>query len=344
MENLSKNETENIKEKEVKKPLLKPTYDVVFHALFREGNENITKAMVSAATKQNIKSINVNNDRNIIGQYPEEKIGIVDLKATLDNGTICDIEIQLADNKDTAERFLYYWSRIYSSQLSKGDEYSKLNKVIGIIILDYKFDKTKELKELSTKWKIKEVTTGNEIVLTDALELYIIEIPKAREIIRKDPTNKLAQWIMFLDNPNESEVSKIMEENNEIKEAAEKLEEISNDEELRILEELKEKALKDENSWKWHLEHDVEFAKEEAIKRGREEGLEQGREQGREEGREEGLKQGRDEGLKQGRDEGIEQGKREEKIEIAKQMKKEKIATEMIKKITGLTKEEIDNI
>ena len=29
--------------------------------------------------------------------------------------TICDIEIQLADNKDTAERFLYYWSRIYTS-------------------------------------------------------------------------------------------------------------------------------------------------------------------------------------------------------------------------------------
>lgn len=300
----------------MEKRLLKPKYDFTFHALFNQENENITKAMITAATKENIKSIKL-EDRYIQGKYPEEKYGIVDLKAKLDNGTICDVEIQLVDKKDTAERFLYYWSRIYSSQLSKGEEYSKLNKVIGIIILDYKFEKTKELKELSTKWKIKEVTTGNEIVLTDALELYIIEIPKAREIIKKDPKNKLAQWIMFLDNPNESEVSKIMEENNEIKEAAEKLEEISNDEELRILEELKEKALKDENSWKWHLEHDVEFAREEAIKKGREEGLEQGREEGLEQGIEQGIKK------------------------VAEKMKQRGISTQEIVEITGLNEEEI---
>ena len=126
-----------------KKPLLKPKYDAVFHALFREGNENITKAMIQAVTKEKIKEIKVNSDRHLIGKYPEEKIGIVDLRATLDNGTICDIEIQLADNKDTAERFLYYWSRIYSGQLISGDEYKSLNKVIGIIILDYEYEKTK---------------------------------------------------------------------------------------------------------------------------------------------------------------------------------------------------------
>ena len=114
----------------------------------------------------------------------------------LDNGTICDIEIQLADNKDTAERFLYYWSKIYSSQLLKGDYYTELNKVIGIII-DYELEKTKGIGQLSTKWKIREVTTGKELELTDALELCIIEIPKAREVLRKEPNNK---WIMFLNN------------------------------------------------------------------------------------------------------------------------------------------------
>lgn len=140
--------------------LLKPKIDVVFHSLFRVGNEEITKAIIKAVTKEKIQNINLNNDRHIIGKYPNEKIGILDLKATLDNGTICNIEIQLADNKDTAERFLYYWSRIYSSQLVKGEEYSKLNKVIGIVILDYEFSKTKEIESISTKWKVKEVLTG----------------------------------------------------------------------------------------------------------------------------------------------------------------------------------------
>ncbi len=246
---------------EEKITLLKPKIDVVFHALFRPGNEKITKAMIEAATKEKIESINLENNQYLVGKYPEEKLGIVDLKATLNNGTICDIEIQLADNKDTAERFLYYWSRIYTSQLVKGDKYTKLNKVIGIIIIDYPLEKTKEIKQLSTKWKIREVTTGKEIELTDVLELYIIELPKVREIIKKEPKNKLAQWVMFLNNPNEREVTRIMEENEEIKEAMGELEEISKDEQLRRIAELKEKAIRDEQNGLWH-------AREDGIKEG----------------------------------------------------------------------------
>lgn len=233
---------------ETKTKLLKPKIDVVFHSLFKTGNEEITKAIISAVTKEKIEKINLNNDRYIIGKYPEEKLGILDLRATLDDGVICNIEIQLADNKDTAERFLYYWSRIYSNQLIKGDRYQKLNKVIGIIIIDYDFEKTKQIEELNTKWKIKEITTGKQLELTDVLELHIIEIPKAREILKKQPENKLAQWMLFLNDPNEEEVSKIMKNNEEIKEAMKELEEISNNEELRRIAELREKAIKDEKN------------------------------------------------------------------------------------------------
>lgn len=246
-----------------KEKLLKPKIDVVFHSLFKVGNENITKAIISAVTKEKIQKIDLNSDRHILGKYPEEKLGILDLRATLDNGTICNIEIQLADKKDTAERFLYYWSRIYSSQLVRGETYKKINKVIGIIIIDYEFEKTKEIENLSTKWKIKEVTTGKEIELTDVLELYIIEIPKAKRMLEKDANNKLAQWMIFFNNPNEKEVSKIMNENKEIKEAMNELEEMSKDEELRRVAELREKAIRDEANVR---EHAREEGKIEGIK------------------------------------------------------------------------------
>lgn len=246
---------------EPKQELLKPKIDVVFHSLFRKGNERITKALITSITKEKIEDIELDNDRYIIGKYPEEKLGILDLKATLDNGTICDIEIQLADNKDTAERFLFYWSRIYSGQLVKGDDYGKLNKVIGIIILDYNFEKTKEIERISTKWKIKEVTTGKEIVLTDMLELYIIEIPKVKRILEKEPNDKLAQWVQFLDNPNEKEVLKAMENNEEIREAMEELEKVSKIKQLRRIAELKDKAIRDEKNGLRH-------AKEEGLKEG----------------------------------------------------------------------------
>ena len=261
---------------EEKLTLLKPKIDVVFHSLFRIGNENITKAIISAVTKEKINKIDLNNDRQILGKYPEEKLGILDLRATLDNGTICNVEIQLADNKDTAERFLFYWSRIYSSQLIKGDDYAKINKVIGIIIIDYEFEKTMEIENLSTKWKIREVNTGKEIELTDVFELYIIEIPKAKRILEKDANNKLAQWMLFLNDPNEKEVSKIMNENKEIEEAMNELEEMSKDEELRRVAELREKAIRDEKNGLRH-------ARQEGIEEGMRKGIERGIEQGIEE-------------------------------------------------------------
>lgn len=287
---------------EEKLTLLKPKIDVVFHALFREGNEGITKAMIQAATKEKIEKVTLDNDRHLVGKYPEEKLGIVDLKATLDNGTICDIEIQLADNKDTAERFLFYWSRIYSSQLVKGDDYGNLNKVIGIIIIDYDLEKTKEIENLSTKWKIREVSTGKQIELTDVLELYIIEIPKARKILKKEPKNELAQWVMFINDPNESEVSEIMEDNKEIEEAMNELEKISKDKELRRVAELREKAIKDEKNGLRHA---------------------------REDGRIEGIK----EGIKEGIDKGVEQ--------VAKKMVELNMPIQDIMNATGLTEKQI---
>ena len=103
------------------------------------------------------------------------------------------------------------------------------------------------IEELGTKWKIM-LENGEKRILTDKLEIVIIEIPKAKKILKKDKNNKIAQWMMFLDNPNCEEVSKIMEENKEIKEAVEELEKLSEDEELRRLAFLKEKYIRDENS------------------------------------------------------------------------------------------------
>ena len=161
-------------------------------------------------------------------------------------------------------RFLYYWSRLYSGQLVKGKTYKSLNKVIGIIIIDYNLEKTKEIEQISTKWKIKEVTTGKELVLTDMLELYIIEIPKVKRMLERKPNDKLAQWIQFLDNPNDKEVLRAMKENEEIKEAMEDLGEISKIKQLRRIAELKEKAIRDEQNALAH-------ATEDGLERGRKE-------------------------------------------------------------------------
>jgi len=296
------------------KKLLTPKTDVVFQSLFRKGNERITKALISSITKENIKDIELDKDSNLLRKYPEQKLGILDLKAIIDDGNICNIEIQIRNQYDTVKRVLFYWSKLYSEQLERGEKYLGLKKTISIIILNYKLDELKSSKKAHTVWKIGE--NEEKLLLTEDLEIHIIEIPKIKRILEKEPNNKLAQWIAFLDNPNDKEVFRIMKENEDIKEAMEELEVISSDKELRRLAELREKAIRDEV--------DIEYCTQQAKKWARLEGLEEGREEGRKEGREE--------------------GKNSKKLEIAKKMKEKGMDHETIKEITQVTEEELNNL
>ena len=65
---------------------------------------------------------------------------------------------------------------------------------------------------------------------------------------------------------------------------------------------------------------------------------------GIEQGRAEGRAEGHAAGLSEGRSEGLAEGAAQEKREIAKSMIKEGIAKEIIKKVTGLSADEIEKL
>ena len=88
-----------------------------------------------------------------------------------------------------------------------------------------------------------------------------------------------------------------MEENKAIKKAIGELEQVSGDEKIRRIAELKEKYIRDEQA-------SLEYAKEEGMKAGIEEG----------------------------------------RNEVAKNMLKENLSTELISKLTGLSQEEIEKL
>ena len=69
--------------------------------------------------------------------------------------------------------------------------------------------------------------------MTDYFEIIIIEIPKVVKAYQKTPNDEVLQWMLFLDNPEKEEVARIMEENEDIKEAKEELERISQDDILK---------------------------------------------------------------------------------------------------------------
>ena len=288
--------------------LLKPKIDVVFHALFRRANNELLEAMLSTILESDVKIVN-NLDRHLNIISANEKLGVMDLRVQFEDGTYCNVEIQLKPYKYENERFLYYLANTYSRQLERGNTYEKIHKTISIIIVDYETEILKGLENLNVRWQMRDNATGSRI-LTDRFELVIMELPKAKRIYMNKNQDKVSQWMMFLDNPNSEEIVKIMNENNDIKKAHEELKQVSGDYELRRIAEHKEKYIRDEAA-----------ALEYAIEKGQKEGVEKG--------------------IQQGIQQGIEQGKNEAKKEVAKNMLKLGIELDIISKTTGLTKEEI---
>ena len=77
-----------------KEPQLKVTNDYLFKRIFaKKGNESILKDLLNAILQIEIKSIEVMADSNLEKEIESNKLGILDIKAKIDNDTIIDIEI-----------------------------------------------------------------------------------------------------------------------------------------------------------------------------------------------------------------------------------------------------------
>lgn len=72
--------------------------------------------------------------------------------------------------------------------------------------------------------------------------------------------------------------------------------------------------------------------------------IKNGMDSARKEGLQKGIKQGLQQGIKQGLQQGIQQGEHNANLKNAKAMKAMGLPFETIQKITGLIKEEIDNL
>ena len=235
---------DNLKEKNKKEfKILRPTNDIVFQMLFSTVNIEITKGLISALLESEINSLELDLNKQLQGDEVDDKIGIVDLRAKIDNNIECEIEMQMIYSKNFIPRLLYYWSKLYSNQLKKGKKYDALNKTISIAIIN---ENVPELKGLlsHTKWQIRE--SGNyRKILTDKLEIHIIEIRKAIEEYKNNRKNERLQWMMFLNNPDSKEVDSIMKDNIKIKEAKNTLNYLSQDEKNQRIAELRLKNILD---------------------------------------------------------------------------------------------------
>ena len=332
---------------------LSPKIDVVFQALFGEkGNERITKGFLEKILDRKINKIDLDKNPILRREFKDEKLGVLDILAELDGKEKCNIELQIVDRKNIIERILFYWSRLYSRQIKAGKDYKELEKTIVIVITDFRIENLEELGYHST-WQIMETKSTKKIILTKKLEIDIIELPKIEG--KEKVKDELLDWLYFLEEPKGERVTKNMEENEELKEAVEKLDSLSADERMQRIADLREKAIMDEKAIydrgeeigvrkiaKLMLKVDMEIEQIKEITGLTEEEIEKIDDLSKEE-RQQRMEKIREKAIMDEKaiyDRGEEIGVRK----IAKLMLKVDMEIEQIKEITGLTEEEIEKI
>ncbi|MCX0395738.1 Rpn family recombination-promoting nuclease/putative transposase, partial [Clostridium perfringens] len=191
---------------------------------------------------QDVKILNNDLDK----EHNNDKFSRLDIKAKTNNGELINIEIQVKNEYNMIQRTLYYWSRIYTDQLSSTKDYSELSRTICINILNFKL---LDNDRYHNTYRLKEITSNEE--LTDLQEIHFIELPKFNEIGNKEyvenveKMDALEKWLEFLVEPESNTVRQLELSNEEIKLAKSELYRLSMDSKEREQYNMREKAIYD---------------------------------------------------------------------------------------------------
>ena len=113
--------------------------DFMFKNLFGvNGKEENLKGLLQAILKIKIDSLEIQNPE-LPRYHKDDKLGVLDIRAKLSNGTIASIEMQIRDENNIGERIAFYVCRLYINTIETGENYNNTNKTIAIAIINFSY-------------------------------------------------------------------------------------------------------------------------------------------------------------------------------------------------------------
>jgi predicted transposase/invertase (TIGR01784 family) len=182
-------------------------------------------------------------DPHVKKETGDDKFGILDVKVHTKSGNIVHVEVQLLDLPEMRERCVYYQAKMITEQLSSGQKYSDIKRVISIIITDFVL--VPENDEYHNQFRFRSDKDGAEF--TDITELNVLELPK---LPSQAENSDLWYWTKLIKSDNDKEaLDMIAERNGQMKKAVGVLMELSADQRTRMLYDEREKERRDWESY-----------------------------------------------------------------------------------------------
>ncbi len=176
---------------------IEPTIDYAFKRVFgRQENEESLCSLLNAVLRRpvgrRIESVVILNPFLPLEAF-DDKLSVLDIKARDESGRMFNIEMQIRLHHALRERVLFYWAKLYTEQLSEGEDYAELRPTISVLVLDDIL--FPELSGPHHRFRLCEESRGT--VFSDQIELHVLELPKFDKPL-PELADDLDKWLFFL--------------------------------------------------------------------------------------------------------------------------------------------------
>ena len=165
--------------------------DYMFHAVLQK-NEEVLRNLLATLLEideAEIESCHIENPIEL-GKEIEGKECILDVKLTLNNDKVINIELQVYKQTYWINRSLLYWARTYDN-LKSGQDYSMLLPAYHIGILD--FTLFENHPKFMAQYQILDVEEG--YLYSDKLCIKVLDLTQLEKAKQESETNKrLLKW------------------------------------------------------------------------------------------------------------------------------------------------------
>ena len=227
----------------MRKSILPPKSNTIFQLIFSDPRNidvlaDFLKAVMDTQNDE-YRDITIVNPY-LQREYPDKKLGIVDLRVTTRSGQIIHVEIQREHFYAMRNRAVFYNSSLITGQIGEGDKYGGLKRALSIVITNYELITESPLYH----HRFTLYDSSASVEFTDLLEIRTLELPK----IPEKADVYLWHWLRFFSAETKEELEMVATASPALKKATARVLKLSKDERARMLHEAELKAWRDEQA------------------------------------------------------------------------------------------------
>ena len=206
------------------------TNDYLFRALLQRNN-NVLKGLICSLlhlSPEQMCTAEITNPIEL-GASVTDKTFILDIKVLLNDHTVLNLELQVINQHNWVERSLSYLCRNFDS-LQPGDTYQNIRPVLQIGILN--FTLFPEQPEFYATYQLLNVK--NHSLYSDKLRISVLNLTQIELATKEDKSCQIDAWANLFKATTWEELTMLAQNNEYIKEAADTIFRLCQDERVRM--------------------------------------------------------------------------------------------------------------